>query len=179
MGQILTGSLKTVYPKSNPPPTASSADEHTEATNLAESVTDSVLEQAISQFKKNYSKFANKNQYISNVKDDFGKAMEQAASGKDIKATSKLFEERIAAVMEAKQSKQDANESKWTGKVGGFLKAMYPIAIMSLQLASSAGEVNLSLEQVSREGGQYCASNMGRRRIGSHAESGPLRTNAS
>jgi hypothetical protein len=74
--------------------------------------------------------------------------MAQAASGRDIKAASKIFEEQIAAVVQARQNKQDIQEAKWTGKVGGFLKTMYPVALMSLKLASSAGEVNTNGYQV-------------------------------
>jgi hypothetical protein len=121
----------------------------TNFTETKEFPTDSPLGKAVAEFRKNYLKFTqNNSRYISNVNEDVEKAMAQATSGRDIKAASKIFEEQIAAVVQARQKKQDIHQAKWTGKVGGFLKTMYPVALMSLKLASSAGEVNTNVDQV-------------------------------
>ena len=61
---------------------------------------------------------------------------------------SKIFEEQIATVVQARQNRQDIHEAKWTGKVGGFLKTMYPVERLSLKSASSVGEVNTNVYQV-------------------------------
>lgn len=106
----------------------------------ADTETSSELDQAIAEFKKNYQKFAERNKYLS-IKDGVEEALRSAGSEKDIKRSAQIFEVHIDAALQAAEGKQKANKAKWTGKVGGFLKNMYPVARISLQLTSSAAEV--------------------------------------
>ena len=77
------------------------------------------------------------------VKDGVEKALQLAGSEKDIKRSAKIFEEQIEVTVLATEKKQETSKAKWTGKVGAFLKKIYPIARISLKLASSAGEVSI------------------------------------
>ena len=99
------------------------------------------FEQAIAKFRGNYEKFAAKNTKYIRVTDDVQSAITKAGSEINIKRAADIFEKQIAATVEAKESKRKEADAKWTGKVGSFLKKIYPIARMSLQIASSGAEV--------------------------------------
>lgn len=100
----------------------------------------SELDQVIAEFRKNYQQFAKKNRYLS-IKDGVEKAIEQAGSEKNVKLSAQIFETHIDATLKSVENKQNDAKAKWTGKVGGFMKKLYPVARISLQLTSSAAEV--------------------------------------
>jgi hypothetical protein len=43
--------------------------------------------------------------------------------------------------MRATERKQQASDAKWTGKLGNFLKKVYPVAKVSLTVIGSIGSV--------------------------------------
>ena len=101
----------------------------------------SAFEEAIAKFKGNYEKFAAKNSMYIHIIDDVQSAIQKAGSEINVKRAADIFEKQITATVEAKESKRKEADAKWMGKIGRFLKKIYPIARMSLQIVSSGAEV--------------------------------------
>jgi hypothetical protein len=101
----------------------------------------SELESAVTEFKKQYLRFLEKNRKYTQIEDNIDLALQKADSEKEIKRSAKIFGEEIARVTRITGDKRVASEMTWRGRVGSFVTKLYPLARLSLRLTSSIAEV--------------------------------------
>jgi hypothetical protein len=99
------------------------------------------LDAAMTEFRKNYELFAIKNSDFLLLDDEFNKAFQNAEAGDDIKRSAHIFGAGIRAVLQAIGTKKNIGKSAWLTKLGSFLTKLYPVAMLSLNLAEAVAEV--------------------------------------
>lgn len=96
---------------------------------------------AVSEFKEHYEQFAAANKQFLRVQNDVQGALDKAQSENDIKRSAEIFGDEIFQILRATERKEQLAQAKWTGKLGKFMKSLYPVAKVSLTLFGSIGEV--------------------------------------
>jgi hypothetical protein len=103
---------------------------------------ESELDKASETFKKNYELFAAKNAKFLVVGDEFQAAFTNAKATTDIKRSAQIFGDGVWSTIQAIENKQAAANIKWTSKVGNFLAKLYPVAILTMNLAVAGSDVS-------------------------------------
>jgi hypothetical protein len=103
----------------------------------------SELAAAVKEFKDNYQRFAMKYcQYHDLLIDnDFNQVFENISAHDDIKSTAESFGQKIRVTLQAVETRNKITTNKWTIRLGMFLKAVLPVANLSVNLAGALGEV--------------------------------------
>lgn len=99
------------------------------------------LDGAMTEFRKNYELFAKKHSDVLLLDDEFNNAFHKAEATDDIKRSAQIFGDGIWAVLQTMETKKNARKSTWLGKLGNFVTKVYPVAMLSLNLAAAVGEV--------------------------------------
>lgn len=68
-------------------------------------------------------------------------AIKLAGSESDVKRSADLFGDKIYATLEVNESKGQSSRIGWRKQLHTFLKCVYPVAQVSIQLTSSIAEV--------------------------------------
>jgi hypothetical protein len=105
----------------------------------------SELHNEVARLRENYGEFTKHNQKFLLLEDDFQTAFETAEAEINFRRKAQTFGDGISSAIRTIERKQKHRESNWTAKVGKFLKTLYPVATLSLGVASSVGEVNFSV----------------------------------
>ena len=114
------------------------------------------LTEAIAQFKNNYEQFAKKYRQFSLIElDECYTAFQKAEAGDDIKNAARPFEKGVRAAMQTVEKKRKLAECTWTARVGSFLTKLYPIARLSLSLATASANVGPNDEGSDRKGASF------------------------
>jgi hypothetical protein len=115
----------------------------TERTRASRSLSE--LDEAISEFKRNYDQFANKNSRYILIEEDLEVAFQTANKGDDIKHTAKIFRDNVLTTIQIVERKRSITEGKWTNQVGRFLTKLFPVAAIACGLTAAIAEVYLVL----------------------------------
>ena len=98
------------------------------------------LSTSVSEFTKHYRDFARKNRLYL-VQTEVDEALNKVKDERDFKQSAVIFGKEITSVLEVSAKKQKLSKTKWTGKLGSYVIALYPIAKLSLNLAGAAAQV--------------------------------------
>ena len=99
---------------------------------------------AVQEFEDHYNTFAQANSRYIRVEDrDVESALLAAESARDVQTSADLFGNKIIVALKARAKKEEADNAKWSGRLCIFLKKLYPVANVSLQLTGSAAQVTL------------------------------------
>ena len=98
----------------------------------------SELEEAIKEFKSNYSQFLKKNQKYTPVDDELEIDF---LEGTTLVGTATAFGDRIRKIQNVTERKDIVMEKKWTRQVEQFLIKLYPVARFACGFAAVAAEV--------------------------------------
>ena len=114
------------------------------------------LTTSVTEFAKHYRDFARKNRLYL-VQTEVDAALNKVKDERDFKQSAVIFGKEITSVLEVSAKKQKLSKTKWTGKLGSYVIALYPIAKLSLNLAGAAAQV---LHQINVADGrvQTCAA---------------------
>jgi hypothetical protein len=75
------------------------------------------------------------------VQTEVDEALNKVKDERDFKQSAVIFGKEITSVLEVSAKKQKLSKTKWTGKLGSYVIALYPIAKLSLNLAGAAAQV--------------------------------------
>jgi hypothetical protein len=98
------------------------------------------LTTSVSMFTKHYGDFAKKNRLYL-VQTEVDAALNKVKDERDFKQSALIFGNEITSVLEVTAKKQKLSHAKWTGTLGSYLIALYPIAKLSLNIAGAAAQV--------------------------------------
>jgi len=90
------------------------------------------------------------------VQSDVQRALDKAQFVNDLKQSAAIFGDEILNIMRAMEKKHQVSDAKWTGKLGNFLKKVYPVAKISLTIIGSMGSVSpLSLQNSNQKAANF------------------------
>ena len=99
------------------------------------------MDGAMIEFRKNYELFAKRHSDVLLLDDEFNNAFHKAETTDDIKRSTQIFGDGIWAVLQTMETKKNARKSTWLGKLGNFVTKVYPVAMLSLNLAAAVADV--------------------------------------
>lgn len=103
----------------------------------------SELDVSVAEFRKNYELFVKKNSNFFLIDDEFNDAFRNAEASDDIKRSAQIFGDRIWGVLQSIETKKTTGRATWLNKLANFLTNVYPVAMLSLNLAAAIAEVSL------------------------------------
>jgi hypothetical protein len=112
----------------------------------------SEMRATITEFKDHYERFATYNRQFLVLDDDFQSAFKKAEDGGNVREAAKVFAEGIKSAVQTIEQKHTHNNTKWVYKVGNFLKALYPVSRLALDLTSAISEVYRDLSLLNTGG---------------------------
>jgi hypothetical protein len=101
----------------------------------------SELSDAVAKFKENYEQFAAKRRDVFLIDADFQKALENVEAGGTVGLAAQAFGEKIRDVMRLIETKKELSKGGWSSRLGTFIAKLYPVASLSLNLASAVAQV--------------------------------------
>jgi len=107
---------------------------------LSERISD--LNHALKNLEEHNKQFISTNPEFITVKDCFDTALHEADAHPDITQGCHVLSKGILSTLRILEAKRAIKKDKWITKVGNFLKKIYPIARLSLSLASAVAGVS-------------------------------------
>jgi hypothetical protein len=109
---------------------------------LHESRGEKALREAVEQFAADYRKFLHKHKQYSAIPIDVDRALAKASQTHDIHESAQVFRHELSSILEIRNRKDQDKSGNWASKVGSFLKHIYPICKVSLQVVGKLGEAS-------------------------------------
>jgi hypothetical protein len=107
---------------------------------LTEDRGEKALQEAIGRFEGKYRKFVEKHkQYAVEVNVD--RAVARALKAEDVHESAQVFRHELSSIIEARNLKDTDKSKKWIAKWEKFVKLVYPMVKVSLQIVEKLGEV--------------------------------------
>jgi hypothetical protein len=106
-----------------------------EPSRLAGCVSDFI--DAIKELEEHNKEFVSSNPGFITIKDRFDTAFREADANRDIRRGSQVLSKGILAALQTLEVERNIKKDKWTTKVGNFLKKLYPVARLSLNLTGA------------------------------------------
>lgn len=100
------------------------------------------LAAATTEFQTNYKRFAEKNKQFLLLDGELQASMNNVAAEKDVRLAAEALETCLRSTVQAAENKQEALEGKWTTKVAKFLRKLYPVCQLALNLTEAVSGVN-------------------------------------
>lgn len=113
-----------------------SADKHN---RLSECISD--LNHALKNLEEHNKQFISTNPEFVTIKDCFDTALHEADAHPNITQGCHVLSKGILATLRILEAKKTFKKDRWITKVGKFLKKLYPVARLSLSLASTVAAV--------------------------------------
>lgn len=115
------------------------------------------LSAATERFGRHYQRFLTKHAQFVTLDKEIHLAIQSVTdTSPDLAQSAAVFRNRIAAVLEAKCREEALTMTRWPSKVGRLLAALFPLAKLSVGIASSMADVtNAVLSLMMREAG-FC-----------------------
>lgn len=115
--------------------------------NPPTTVTNSVskMMEALSKFKTHYEQFAVKNGRFILLGNDLHSVFNEAEVHSDTKVAAQTLEYSISKVLQTIEKRNDFGKTKWTRRLGNFLRKVYPVARLSLSLIERVAEVTIQV----------------------------------
>lgn len=101
----------------------------------------SELEEAIKEFKENYSLFARKKQKYILIDGELDDVFLDEITYSNVKSTAKFVGGKIRETQQITKRKNSIIENTWTGQIGHFFTSLYPVAKLSCGLMGSVADV--------------------------------------
>ena len=100
------------------------------------------LDVAMTEFRENYELFATKNSHVLLIDNQLNTTFHNAEASDDIRRSAQIFGDGIWAILQTMETKENSGKSGWLTKLGNFLTRLYPVAMLSLNLAAAIAEVS-------------------------------------